>query len=227
MALLQVYKAWLEHDRSAKWCREYYVHARALRLAQEVRAQIERTVNDNLSSVKKLKIELPSEAEQRHPDPILLCRVAIAKCLFPHTARRLTDHARSGYQLYNDDPTWVYIHPSSVLSDIQPKWIVFHELVYTTKPYVRNVCAVEYKWVQPLLPLLSQADIHRLTGRHLMDMNTINNSNNATEAQSESFISATASKSKSTATTDSNADAKRKQAIEEAKKRYLERKGKK
>ena len=33
----------------------------------------------------------------------------------------------------------VFIHPSSALFQHQPQWVVYHELVLTTKEYMREV----------------------------------------------------------------------------------------
>lgn len=38
----------------------------------------------------------------------------------------------------------MYIHPSSALFQRQPDWVIYHELVLTTKEYMREV---------PLLPV--------------------------------------------------------------------------
>lgn len=41
----------------------------------------------------------------------------------------------------------VHIHPSSGLSEVLPRWVVYHELVLTTKEYMRVVSTGEW-WVQ-------------------------------------------------------------------------------
>ena len=44
------------------------------------------------------------------------------------------------------------IHPSSVLCNIKPKWVLFNELVATTKRYMREVSAIEFQWILDLVP---------------------------------------------------------------------------
>jgi HrpA-like RNA helicase len=34
----------------------------------------------------------------------------------------------------------VYIHPSSALFNKNPEWMIYHELVLTSKEYMRQVC---------------------------------------------------------------------------------------
>ena len=40
----------------------------------------------------------------------------------------------------------VYIHPSSALFNKNPEWVIYHELVLTTKEYMRSVMAFDPKW---------------------------------------------------------------------------------
>lgn len=39
------------------------------------------------------------------------------------------------------EQTPVFIHPSSALFQRQPDWVIYHELVLTSKEYMREVCA--------------------------------------------------------------------------------------
>ena len=45
---------------------------------------------------------------------------------------------QEGYRTLTDGQQ-VYIHPSSSLFQNQPEWVVYHELVMTTKEYMREV----------------------------------------------------------------------------------------
>ena len=38
------------------------------------------------------------------------------------------------------EQTPVFIHPSSALFQRQPDWVIYHELVLTSKEYMREVC---------------------------------------------------------------------------------------
>ncbi|EFP86047.1 adenosinetriphosphatase [Puccinia graminis f. sp. tritici CRL 75-36-700-3] len=48
--------------------------------------------------------------------------------------------------------TPVFIHPSSALFNRAPEWIIYHELVLTTKEYCRDVTAIEPKWLTEVAP---------------------------------------------------------------------------
>jgi hypothetical protein len=46
----------------------------------------------------------------------------------------------------------VFIHPSSSLFNKNPEWVIYHELILTTKEYMRNVLTVDPKWLIELAP---------------------------------------------------------------------------
>ena len=56
-----------------------------------------------------------------------------------------------GYRTLVDQQT-VYIHPSSSLFQHQPEWVIYHELVMTTKEYMREVTAVDPRWLVEFAP---------------------------------------------------------------------------
>lgn len=59
----------------------------------------------------------------------------ITSGFFRNSARK---DPQEGYRTVVDN-TVVYIHPSSALFNRQPEWVIYHELVLTTKEYMREV----------------------------------------------------------------------------------------
>ncbi len=73
--------------------------------------------------------------------------------------QRVTSGSTLGTQL-------VFMHPSSALSvHAPPPFVVFHELVSTSRPHMRTISAVKSKYLLPLLPRLESVDLGRLCGR--------------------------------------------------------------
>ena len=66
-------------------------------------------------------------------------RKAITAGFFFHAAKK---DPNEGYKTLSDNHT-VYLHPSSSLFNRAPEWVVYHELILTTKEYMRNVCAID------------------------------------------------------------------------------------
>ncbi|RDY11846.1 putative pre-mRNA-splicing factor ATP-dependent RNA helicase DEAH5, partial [Mucuna pruriens] len=75
-------------------------------------------------------------------------RKAIAAGLFFHAARK---DPQEGYRTLVENQL-VYIHPSSALFQRQPDWVIFHELVMTTKEYMHEVTVIDPKWLVELAP---------------------------------------------------------------------------
>lgn len=57
------------------------------------------------------------------------------RCRFSYPPTPLTPHRFLA--VVENQP--VFIHPSSALFQHQPQWVVYHELVLTTKEYMREV----------------------------------------------------------------------------------------
>ncbi len=51
----------------------------------------------------------------------------------------------------------MYVHPSSALFNRQPEWVVYHELVLTSREYMREVTAIEPKWLVEFAPAFFKA----------------------------------------------------------------------
>ncbi len=136
LTLLTVYEAWKLNGGSNTWCYENFIHARALKRSQDVRNQL-------VDIFKKFKL------------PIISCgkdyakiRKAITAGFFAHATRK---DQQEGYKTLQDNHQ-VYIHPSSALFNRNPEWVVYHELVLTSKEYMREVCAIDPKWLVDVAP---------------------------------------------------------------------------
>jgi hypothetical protein len=80
-----------------------------------------------------------------NPDGI---KKSIAAGYFYHTARL----QRDGSYRTVKNPTTVHIHPSSSLREALPKWVVYHELVLTSKEFMRVVSEIKADWLVELAP---------------------------------------------------------------------------
>lgn len=91
-------------------------------------------------------------------------RIQKALCagFFAHAARK---DPQEGYKTVVEQQT-VYIHPSSCLFQHQPDWVIYHELVMTTKEYMREVTHIDPRWLAELAPrFFKAADPHALSRR--------------------------------------------------------------
>ena len=91
-----------------------------------------------------------------------LVRRAICSGFFRHAAKK---DPQEGYKTLVEG-TPIYIHPSSALFNRAPEWLVYHELILTTREYCHNVTAVEPKWLVEVAPqFFKVADSSKISKR--------------------------------------------------------------
>nr|XP_016509368.1 PREDICTED: probable pre-mRNA-splicing factor ATP-dependent RNA helicase DEAH9 [Nicotiana tabacum] len=86
-------------------------------------------------------------------------RKAITAGFFAN-ASRLEPFSHNGMYKTVRTSQEVYIHPSSVLFRVNPKWIVYHSLVSTDRQYMRNVITVDPSWLTEAAPHFYQKQMH-------------------------------------------------------------------
>ena len=136
LTLLNVYEQWKYNKFSSPWCFENYLQARSLKRAQDVRKQL-------LTIMDRYKLDLVSAGAN-----LTRVRRAVLSGFFYHTCKK---DPTEGYKTLVENQV-VYVHPSSSLHQRQPEWVVYHELVLTTKEYMREVTLIEPRWLVELAP---------------------------------------------------------------------------
>jgi len=135
---------------SNAWCYENFIQARAMRRSQDVRKQL-------VQIMDRFGLDVVSAGRK-----YTKVRKAIVSGFFAKAARK---DPQEGYRTIVEN-TPVYIHPSSSLFQRNPDWVMYHELVQTTKEYMREVTAIEPKWLVEFAPsFYRQADPTKLTKR--------------------------------------------------------------
>lgn len=139
LTLLNVYQQWKANQYRGDWCNDHFLQVKGLRKAREVRSQL-------LDILKTLKIPLTTCG----PDWDVV-RQAICSAYF-HNSARLKGigeyvNCRSGMPCH--------LHPSSALYGLgyTPDYVVYHELLLTTKEYMQCVTSVEPQWLAELGPM--------------------------------------------------------------------------
>lgn len=136
IALLKVYNSWKETNYSTQWCYENYIQVRSMKRARDVRDQLE-------GLLERVEIELTSNMND-----LEVIKKAITSGFFPHSARL----QKNGSYKTVKHPQTVHIHPSSGLAQALPRWVVYHELVLTTKEYMRQVTELKPEWLVEIAP---------------------------------------------------------------------------
>ncbi|CAI0469090.1 unnamed protein product [Linum tenue] len=139
VTFLNVYKGFLQSGKSSDWCRRNFVNAHAMKKVIEIRAQLKRIA-------QRLGIVLKSCESD-----MTVLRKAVTAGFFAN-ACRLEAYGHNGMYKTVRGSQEVYIHPSSVLFRVNPKWVVYHSLVSTDRQYMQNVITIEPSWLPEAAP---------------------------------------------------------------------------
>ena len=146
MTLLRCYTDWAcNAEFSTQWCFENYVQVKTMRKARDIREQLEGLCD---------RVEVDHTVS--NPDDQDSILKSITAGFFYNTAKL----GKSGdYQTIKQKKT-VYIHPSSVLAkdDELPPWLVYFELAFTTKEFMRQVAPIQPGWLIEIAPHFYRED---------------------------------------------------------------------
>lgn len=139
LTYLNVYLQWKSNNYSGQWCSEHFIHIKAMRKVREVRGQLKDIMIQQKMSLKSCGNDWD----------------VIRKCIcssYFHQAARL-----KGIGEYVNMRTGMpcHLHPTSALFGMgyTPDYIVYHELVMTSKEYMQCVTAVDGYWLAELGPM--------------------------------------------------------------------------
>uniref|UniRef100_A0AC35FL85 Pre-mRNA-splicing factor ATP-dependent RNA helicase PRP16 n=1 Tax=Panagrolaimus sp. PS1159 TaxID=55785 RepID=A0AC35FL85_9BILA len=149
LSLLNVYNEWKKKKWSSRWCKDNYIQAKAMQRAREVRGQLQEIMESD-------KLEIVSSGTDWD-----IVRKCICSAYFPNATRL------KGIGEYVSLRTGIpcFLHPTSSLFGMgyTPDYVVYHELIMTTKEYMQCVTAVEGAWLAELGPMFYSLKEQALT----------------------------------------------------------------
>ncbi|CRK91123.1 CLUMA_CG004811, isoform A [Clunio marinus] len=138
ITMLNVYNAFVSNGCTKEFCGQYHIMYRHLKRVVEIRNQLASII------VKQFKLKLVSCGTE-----IIKIQKAITAGLFPFAAYL---HHSGSYRMVRGDCE-VSIHPTSCLyTEKQPSWIVFAEVLHTTKLFVKDITVIDSRWLLELAP---------------------------------------------------------------------------
>ncbi|KAK7306586.1 hypothetical protein VNO77_44535 [Canavalia gladiata] len=148
VTFLNIYKGFLQSGKSSQWCHKNYVNYHAMRKVLEVREQLKRIV-------QRIGLILKScESDMQ------VVRKAVTAGFFAN-ACYLEAYSHNGMYKTLRGSQEVYIHPSSVLFRVNPKWVIYNSLVSTDRQYMRNVITIDPSWLLEAAPHFYQLQQHK------------------------------------------------------------------
>ncbi|PPJ61029.1 hypothetical protein CBER1_02029 [Cercospora berteroae] len=136
LTLLTVYQQWVFNGRKDGWCVKHFLHPKALRRAQEIKQQITDIMKSSKMHISTCGYDLD------------VVRECICSGYYHQAAKR------KGLGEYVNLRTSVTmnLHPTSALynSGDPPDYVVYHELILTSKEYMSVATAVDAHWLADL-----------------------------------------------------------------------------
>ncbi|KAL0305674.1 UNVERIFIED_CONTAM: putative pre-splicing factor ATP-dependent RNA helicase DEAH9 [Sesamum radiatum] len=143
ITFLNVYKGFIQSGKSSNWCHKNHINYHSMRKVDEIRQQLRRIA-------QRIGIALKScEGDMQ------VVRKAVTAGFFAN-ACHLESFSHNGLYKTVRGSQEVYIHPSSVLFRVNPKWVVFHSIVSTDRQYMRNVISIDPSWLTDTAPQFYQ-----------------------------------------------------------------------
>jgi len=136
VALMNVYNSWRDSGHSTQWCYENFVQIRELKRARDIRDQL-------VGLMERVEIDLRSDSSAHEQ-----IKKSITAGYFYHTAQL----QKNGSYRTVKNPQTVHIHPGSGMREQLPRWVVYHELVLTSKEYMRSVTEIRSEWLVEIAP---------------------------------------------------------------------------
>ncbi|TAQ85246.1 hypothetical protein B7494_g6440 [Chlorociboria aeruginascens] len=136
LTLLNVYNSWKQNKYANPWCFENFIQARSMRRAKDVRDQLVKI----MERYKHIIISCGNNTQK--------VRQALCSGFFRNSARK---DPQEGYKTLIEGAP-VYLHPSSALFGKQAEWVIYHEVVLTTREYMRCTTSIEPKWLVEAAP---------------------------------------------------------------------------
>lgn len=137
-SLLNIWNQWVDSDFSYVWARENFLQQRSLTRARDVRDQL-----------AKLCDRVEVTVSTVGATDLVPVQKAITAGFFPNAAR--LQRGGDSYRTVKNGMT-VYLHPSSTLFEVNPKWVLFYELVLTSKEYMRSNMPLQPEWLVEAAP---------------------------------------------------------------------------
>lgn len=136
LTYLHVYSQWKFNGYSDGWCTRHFLHPKSLRRAKEIRDQL-------LDIMKMQKMQMVSCGTDWD---------IIRKCICSGYYHQAAKVKGIGEYINLRTSVTVQLHPTSALYGLGflPDYVIYHELILTSKEYMSTVTAVDPHWLAEL-----------------------------------------------------------------------------
>ncbi|KAG7717775.1 hypothetical protein KL949_003049 [Ogataea haglerorum] len=140
LTLLEVWNRFVDNGYSVQWCRDNFVQYKTLQRVRNIREQLERMC-------ERMGLLDENQPVLEHDRLLVNVLKSIVAGFFVNAAQ-LSRSGDSYRSMKKNQAVW--IHPSSVLFGVKPppKLVIYHELVLTSKEFMRTCVPIHEKWLK-------------------------------------------------------------------------------
>ncbi|KAL1513446.1 hypothetical protein ABEB36_002857 [Hypothenemus hampei] len=138
ITLLNIYMAFenIGKDNVKNWCQEHFINMRNILYVREVKNQLKEICK---------KCDIPASSCGGDIDQL-------RKCLLAGLYMNVAELHKDRQYITLDKRQLTQIHPSSVVHGQLPHYVIFTEVVQTTKCYLRDLTTLEGDWLNEIAP---------------------------------------------------------------------------
>lgn len=139
LTLLHVYTQWKSNGYSDAWCTRHFLHPKALRRAKEIREQLY-----DIMTIQKMALQSCGTDWD-----------VIRKCICSGYYHQAAKVKGIGEYINLRTSVTVQLHPTSSLYGLGylPDYVIYHELILTSKEYMSTVTSVDPHVRIPYIPI--------------------------------------------------------------------------
>jgi pre-mRNA-splicing factor ATP-dependent RNA helicase DHX38/PRP16 len=136
LTLLHVYTQWKHNGHSDGWCIRHFLHPKTLRRAKEVRQQLQDIMESSKLNITSCGTDWD----------------ILRKCICAGYFHQGAKVKGIGEYINLRTSVTVQLHPTSALYGLGylPDYVVYHELILTSKEYMSTVTSVDPHWLAEL-----------------------------------------------------------------------------
>lgn len=143
--LLKIWKQWVDTGYSVQWCQDYFIQYKTMKRVRNIYEQL-------VKLSRKIGIEFTTTPKDNDDgDSIMLTKCLISG--FFNNIVKLSPMGDCYSKVTKGNNTPCYVHPSSCVYKMKPKpkYLLYYELVLTSKEYMRNCIILDEKLVKEYL----------------------------------------------------------------------------
>lgn len=143
--LLKIWKQWVDTGYSVQWCQDYFIQYKTMKRVRNIYEQL-------VKLSRKIGIEFTATSKNNDDGESIM----LTKCLisgFFNNIVKLSPMGDCYSKVTKGNNTPCYVHPSSCVYKMKPKpkYLLYYELVLTSKEYMRNCIVLDEKLVKEYL----------------------------------------------------------------------------